>query len=552
MNRLLRISPILGVGLLLVGGSGCGSDHRSSVIPGIEFVRLEPGTFVLGKKETPKSRAYRETQHQVTLSRDYWIGVTEVTQAQWDAQMEDNPSSFRGPDLPVENVSFVAAAEFANRLSVAEGFAPVYVDIDDLSGPRWIESADGFRLPTEAEWEYAARAGTDTQFHFGDQITLDLANYGGSHLYSTYQDLKDPYLQTLPVGSFPPNEWGLYDVHGNVGEWVWDRLEAYSEGAVVDPERVTTQLPRVIRGGGWHDNGRFCRSADRRHVFRELPSIARSLEPGSKLGGDVGLRLARTVNTRETKDSVSDAGSGLRFVYIRATTFFMGSPESEQGRYVAEPLHEVTLTRPFLVSRTEITQAQWHDVMGTSPSFFPGCDDCPVEQVSWYDAVRFCNRLSEREGRNAVYDIDVDDGDVSWRRGANGYRLPTDAEWHFASYPSGEDTLAVFRRGWIDSVGWIAPNSDQRTHSVGLKPANNHGIYDTQGNVWEWCWDRYGEYPDGAVTDPLGSPFGVARVKRGGSWGSGTDIWGPWPRGGFNPRSDTNKYMGFRVAMDAD
>jgi formylglycine-generating enzyme required for sulfatase activity len=202
-------------------------------------------------------------------------------------------------------------------------------------------------------------------------------------------------------------------------------------------------------------------------------------------------------------------------VRIEPWSFTMGSPGDEPDRDRDENQHQVTLTQGFLMSATEVTQAQYEAVMGSNPSEFKGASR-PVEQVSWYDAVKFCNALSEREGLTAAYNVSGED--VTWNRDADGYRLPTEAEWEYACRAG---TTTRFHSGDDDSdlelVGWYDGNSGLETHDVRTKQPNAWGLYDMHGNVWEWCWDWYGDY-GGNATDPAGPRSFLIRVLRGGGW----------------------------------
>jgi formylglycine-generating enzyme required for sulfatase activity len=208
-------------------------------------------------------------------------------------------------------------------------------------------------------------------------------------------------------------------------------------------------------------------------------------------------------------------------VRVPAGEFQMGSPEDEQGRLDAELEHTVRITRPFMIGRTEVTQAEWEAVMGHNPSRFADCGgDCPVETVSWLDVIAFCNALSRAEGLEECYLLEAED--VTWPRGLGcaGYRLPTEAEWEYAmragtqtAWSCGADTDC------LDGVAWYSPNSASTTHPVGTEAANAWGLHDMHGNVWEWVWDRYGadHYADGQV-DPTGPAAGAFRGLRGGGW----------------------------------
>lgn len=198
--------------------------------------------------------------------------------------------------------------------------------------------------------------------------------------------------------------------------------------------------------------------------------------------------------------------------------FLMGSPESEEGRGPDEKQHEVEIKMAFAISVTEVTQGQYERVMGTSPSRFRGEPDRPVENVTFFDAVRYCNKLSEQEELPACYQIDGEE--VTWPDGlrCRGYRLPTEAEWEYAARADSKTKYAGSNSP--DEVGWWNGNSSGTTHPVGSKRANAWGLHDFTGNVWEWVWDRYqSDYEVIPRMDPIGSERGANRVDRGGSWG---------------------------------
>jgi formylglycine-generating enzyme required for sulfatase activity len=217
---------------------------------GMKFAWIPPGTFLMGSPKSEAERIANETQHKVTLSKGFYMGVHQVTQEQWQTVLGDNPSHFKGEKgLPVESVSWEDCQEFVQKLRQMDN--------------------KPYRLPTEAEWEYACRAGTTTAFHFGGTISSEQANFDASKAYGRGKTGK--YRQkTTPVGSFPANSWGLFDTHGNVYEWCQDWLGDYPQNEVVDPQGPSEGQYRVLRGGSWDYFPQNCRSAYR---FRNEPAF---------------------------------------------------------------------------------------------------------------------------------------------------------------------------------------------------------------------------------------------------------------------------------------
>jgi formylglycine-generating enzyme required for sulfatase activity len=209
---------------------------------GMVLLAIEPGTFVMGSPGSEPGRGADEIQRRITLTRRIYMGRDEVTQAEWRAIMGQNPSHFTGCErCPVENVNFYEVNDFLSRLGAGS------------SGVR-------FRLPTESEWEYACRAGTSTPFHTGPDLTADQANYDTRYPFDGGTAVA-PRDRTLPVGSFPPNRWGLRDMHGNVWEWTNDWYGPYDTSQAADPVGAPTGTKRVIRGGSWHFDAASARCA---------------------------------------------------------------------------------------------------------------------------------------------------------------------------------------------------------------------------------------------------------------------------------------------------
>ncbi|MBO3457462.1 formylglycine-generating enzyme family protein [Aetokthonos hydrillicola] len=218
----------------------------------LDMVEIPGGKFVMGSPSTEKDRSDSERpQHNVTI-KPFYIGKFTITQQQYQAVMGKNPSNFKGEKRPVEQVSWDDAIAFCDKLSQRTGKT--------------------YRLPSEAEWEYACRALTTTPFYFGETITTDLANYYGSSTYAS--EPKGVYRQqTTEVGKFPPNAWGLYDMHGNIWEWCQDTWHDSYEGAPVDGTAWVSDdknnTLHLLRGGAWNNVPRICRTIDRDWFARD-------------------------------------------------------------------------------------------------------------------------------------------------------------------------------------------------------------------------------------------------------------------------------------------
>ncbi len=200
--------------------------------------------------------------------------------------------------------------------------------------------------------------------------------------------------------------------------------------------------------------------------------------------------------------------------YVQGGSFMMGSNAGDNDE---KPIHEVSVSS-FYISKYQVTQKEWQEVMGSNPSYFKG-DKLPVEKITWYDAIEYCNKRSIKEGLTPCYSGSGANISCDWT--ANGYRLPTEAEWEYAAR-GGKKSKGYQYSGSDDikKVAWYDSNSGSKTHPVGEKQANELGIYDMSGNVWEWCWDWYSSdyYSKSPRSDPRGPSSGEKRVLRGGSW----------------------------------
>ena len=477
------------------------------------MVLVPSGKFMMGFKKNPvdpfsnieveQPPQDELPQHEVTLTKPFYMSKYEVTQEQWFEIMGENPSEEKGRKLPVTNVSWGDCREFIKKLNA--------------------KTNGGYRLPTEAEWEYACRAGTTSAYSFGDKITPKDAN-----IFESKID------KPVVVGSYKPNAFGLYDMHGNVWEWCEDWNGYYPKGSVTDPKGPKPQNRRVSRGGSFYHNLLYARSSSRdgnspsdtnhKLGFR----LARTAEPEPEPAGvtkakEIQKGVAKSLQKEVEEKTDLGIGIKLDLVLIPAGKFKMGSPESEDYRMDNETQHEVTLTKPFYMGKFEVTQEQWEAVMGNNPSSRTKGAKLPVTDVSWEECQEFIEKLNDKT--------------------KGGYRLPTEAEFEY-SCRAGTSTAYSFG----DSLSKSDANfTGKSIKEVGSYNSNAFGLYDIHGNVAEWCEDWYGDYPVGAVTDPKGPATGESRVLRGGSFYSNESKARSSGRYRFTP---TTRYdsIGFRLA----
>ena len=483
----------------------------------LDLIWIEPGTFIMGSPENEIGHIvgiypYGETQHSETIQYGFWLGKYEVTHEQYKAIMGENPSEFTGGDKkPVENVNWYNAMSFCEKLTAREKEAGR------------LPAGYKYTLPTDVEWEYACRAGTTTAFNNGTNIPTEEQKYGepcpNLDQVGWYWLNADGTVHT--VGQKKPNAWGLYDMHGNVVEWT------SSKALGVEGEAY------IMRGGSWDHFAVDCRSAS---------FIADKVDPNEKRGS-YGFRVALSPITNNMDITIPLSNTvSLEMIWIKPGTFTMGSPENELGRSDDEVQHQVTLTKGYWLGKYEVTQAQYEAVTGSNPANFKGSDR-PVENVNWFDAVNFCEKLTEIEKAAGRLPEGYE------------YTLPTEAQWEYAcragtaaALNSGKNLSDESECSEMDEVGWYGYNSDNETHSVGQKMPNAWGLYDMHGNVWEWCLDKYEDYPTSSVTDPVGPDTGVHRVKRGGSLDLIAGSCRSAYRNSYSPEG-RDFIFGFRVAL---
>lgn len=526
-----------------------------------EMMPCPAGRFTMGSPRSERGRNINENEHVVTISKPFLLGKYEVTQRQWKAVMGNNPSHFKErerysyPDgLPVERVSWDDAKQFCEKMNKRHA--------EKL--PRGYR----FDLPTEAQWEYACRAGKTTALNNGQNLTdrENCPNLNG--WYSGNSNGK-----TQLVGRRGENAWGLYDMHGNVWEWCRDRYADYDLKATFDPTGPTEgSMTRVRRGGSWNKNARHCRSAYRYYDVTDRRS------------SEIGFRLALVPfqteeEQRKAEERHKALSSGdfvvdlpgnikLAMVNIKAGSLEPGSPAGEKAGDSNEIPHQVTLTQDFHIGKTEVTLEQWIAVMGRNPSNDPAeksvsrngatslrrrriaqkrpeatnvdppkgkGKDHPIDRVSWYEAMEFCKELN-RMGKAPA---------------GMKFTLPTEAQWEYAA--RGGNKSKGYRYSGsdnIDEVAWYGDNADRGTHPVGEKKPNELGIYDMSGNVWEWCLDNGNSdggkaVPEFTRRNDTGSS---SRVFRGGGWNNLSGACRSENRDNSAPRNRFDN-LGFRIVL---
>lgn len=542
-----------------------------------KMIRVDGGTFMMGNNS---GKSNEKPVHEVTLS-PYYIGETEVTQALWRAAGCINRSYYKNSKLPVHDVMWLECQEFIRRLNVLTGYR--------------------FSLPTEAQWEFAARGGNESK----DYPYAGSDDIGSVAWYHDNSNVDGTWMHE--VATKQPNELGLYDMSGNAMEWCLDRYYAYSGGAQVDPAWPGAEDDSddcVVRGGSCFTAANGCRITARDFCWNELREVHNGLRLALQDDRPVALGVSEdnvemmegevatvsiTNGSGSYHASCSDGNVAASYIedsklYIVAmwsgtATFTIWDDQSDlQARVLVRVGKECTVgnvtfkmmpveggtfmmgnTREqdvstvnglespepvhevtlssYSIGQTEVTQKLWTAVMGYNPSYFINPQG-PVEDMSWDECQEFISRLSELTGLH--------------------FRLPTEAEWEFAA--RGGNRSKHYRYSgsrYLNEVAWNEDNAHNGQggglygpQTVALLLPNELGLYDMSGNIRELCHDWYAPYSAEPQTNPKGPETGDKRVIRGGSFADdGNECSCAGRRHTYSWPFDGGNLVGFRLAM---
>jgi len=532
----------------------------------LDFVEIPSGSYMMGSPQGTQQGADELPSHAVSVG-SFQIMATEVTIGTFNAVMNTDV------DILIANINFDQSIDSVNHLPAHR------ITVDDCNEfLRIINSMNLdyiYRLPTEAEWEYACRAGTDGLYYWSDNLVQQ-----DPKAYCWFNQNSD--MRVHPVGSLSPNDWGLYDMSGNVWEWCQDTKHVNYLYAPTDGSAwVTGGSGQIARGGSCQSELSFCRSANR----------GLDATPNENMGGNlppyIGFRLVREERVSQGDTLLSsgalgsfvenvsiDAQASLidnqyantnlvdsefgEFALIPSGSYPMGSYPTSFGRELDElPQHFVEI-EGFEMLTTEVTQNLWTSVMGTDledmrlenyeigPFLFKA-DSLPMYCILWNDCQEFVDELCKLDSTYT-------------------YRLPTEAEWEYACRAGsnsvfywGDETenSVVSDFCWYalntDSSVWLDPHSSiEGVQPVGLLLPNAWGLFDMSGNVWEWCQDtKHNDYTNAPSEGSGWINGGSGRIARGGSWLSHITGCRSANRG-YDYVPQRYPYIGFRVVRTAN
>jgi formylglycine-generating enzyme required for sulfatase activity len=546
--------------------------HTNSI--GMKMVLIPPGEFTMGRTEEQFDKVLEIAEkegrepgraatwemlmmpaHRVRITKPFYMGATEVTVGQFRQFCDDSGYKTEAEQGLTHGKPIQGGRRICTwrkpmvwiKLQQADDEPVLHLCWNDcVAFCKWLTEKEGveYCLPTEAEWEYACRAGTTTAWCFGNFEDFDRLGHEYMFVSEPPQGKHD---RPSPVARKKPNAFGLYDMHGNVWEYVadwWHRF-TYKNSAVNDPTGPPEQsekgdMRRIIRAGSF-DWGRWGaqsvyrmrigqRSTQHPHqgfrVAMRIPGVegvppaADPCEERRKNPIDPGLQEVDTAAAEKHRKELTvdlPGGTKMDFVLIPPGSFLMGSSE---GFGDETPVHRVVISKPFYMAKYEVTQSQWEAVMRKHQwltELTKGDNDMAgptkaMNVLSWNDCQEFIRKLAQK---------------VPGRR----FALPTEAQWEYAcragstsEFCFGDDESQLGEYAWYEgNMIWPGkPSFRGRTfyHDVAMKKPNAWGLYDMHGGVWEWCADYYDKdyYVDSPLVDPTGPESGQFRTLRGGSW----------------------------------
>ena len=543
------------------------TDTLTITLPGdvlLEMVRIPAGSFQMGADDPGWSNDNEQPVHTVNIDYDLYMGKYEVTQAQWLAIMGEWPGTEPSETYGVGDsypAYWLALSDCRNFITALN------THITDTG-----QGSATLRLPSESEWEYACRAGTQTRFYFGDSScapegfdTCDLDEYAWWAGNNSPNGTKE-------VGLKLPSAFGLYDMHGNMKEWVADYYHDYDDDSRPDDGSpwLDPHSPNgLVRGGYWYNYAKDCRSAARQRLGQDnkVPYIGFRLAQTIPLIPTPTLTPTPVPTPDDTLTIMLPGALPLEMVHIPAGSFMMGTLNGAAGdpgwAFDTEaPQHQVQIAYDFYMARYPLTQRQWLALMGSWPETPPTSewgvgDNYPAYYLSAIDAKNYITALNTHVTNTG--------------QGPGAFRLPSESEWEYACragsttrfYFGDSDNSPTDRTypGQLGFYAWFGGN--EGTHGepgygfkpVGGKLPNLWGLYDMHGNVYEWCQDNFrGDYngvpADGSAFDP-GAGF-PERVIRGGGWHSVPQYCRSANRNRTYPMDRKVYAVGIRLARDPD
>ena len=574
---------------------------------GMKLVLLPPGEFTMGRtmeqfeellalvEADPEMRKNRGgfiawsmlmmPAHRVRITKPFYVGAHEVTVGQFRKFCEESGYKTEaeqglnhGKPYKGGRVMSTWRKPMAWRKDYKQSDDDPVLQlgwVDCVAFCEWLSEKEGrpYGIPTEAEWEYACRAGTTTPWHFGGPDSIEKV----AHEYAWWSDgTQAKHDRPRVVGKGRPNAFGLYDMHGNVWEYTadwWHRL-TYKEAPLNDP--AGPDLPsekgdnrRIIRGSSF-DWGRWGGDATYRmritqqsnqhpHMgFRValridgVKGVPPTVDPDEKKRNterDPGVD-SEAVEAALTRGAVKgdgprhltiDLGDGVKmeFVLIPAGSFRMGSTKGPKDE---RPIHRVVISKPFYMAKHELTQGQWEAVMGEDKRLT--ANESPDNEMT--GPMKAMNALSWNKCQDYI-------SELSKKAPGRAFALPTEAQWEYAcragsetEYHFGDEPEKLGEYAWFqgNAIWPNMPDYEGRTHyhDTGVKKPNAWGLHDMHGGVWEWCADFYDPdfYFDSPLADPTGPETGVLKVLRGGSWFRYAKYARSSYRRFFHPESDSD------------